>query len=356
MNNSKGFTLLEMMVAAGLLAIALAGAMSFFIYQSRSGEDSGKLKAARENLSLSLTWLRRDIQLAGSAVYGVAAISNPKAFSLFLMANYGVEKVTGDAVDSSPDTTLWNVADLPRAAASDPFLPTGATFRPDKIHVGYGNFLDMSYDIDGKTDTNSIFKYSSLRTHPTVQPPPIPRRNLPPEGLGSATNHFVYDLFQYAPGLAVTRNTKPVGGFIAVPDIGAAQAADIDWVATGDPATSSPPWNFTVTEDLSGKVAPSIVYRIAKDTKRDTYELQRNGIRIAGGDPGLEVYNLTVKDQSAGAGLQFSVRVDYQVKLTSSQEEKNLHGTAKKTWHKGWVTVGAVPGSVLVYAWPPVVY
>ncbi len=61
MNNSKGFTLLEMMVAAGLLAIALAGAMSFFIYQSQSGADSGKLKAARENISLALTLLQRDI-------------------------------------------------------------------------------------------------------------------------------------------------------------------------------------------------------------------------------------------------------------------------------------------------------
>ena len=65
MNNSKGFTLLEMMVAAGLLAIALAGAMSFFIYQSQSGADSGKLKAARENISLALTLLQRDIMLAG---------------------------------------------------------------------------------------------------------------------------------------------------------------------------------------------------------------------------------------------------------------------------------------------------
>ncbi len=84
MNNSKGFTLLEMMVAAGLLAIALAGAMSFFIYQSQSGADSGKLKAARENLSLALMLLQRDIMLAGYGVYGDGSVTNPKTLSLVL--------------------------------------------------------------------------------------------------------------------------------------------------------------------------------------------------------------------------------------------------------------------------------
>ena len=80
MNNSKGFTMVEMMVAAGILAIALAGAMSFFIFQSQSGADSGKLKAARENLSLALTLLQRDIMLAGYGVYGVTNVKPQDAF------------------------------------------------------------------------------------------------------------------------------------------------------------------------------------------------------------------------------------------------------------------------------------
>jgi hypothetical protein len=94
------------------------------------------------------------------------------------------------------------------------------------------------------------------------------------------------------------------------------------------------------------------VYRIAKDTKRRTYELQRNGIRVAGGDPEMEVYNLTVKDQSTSNGLQFSVRIDYQVMLTGSKEESNLHGTDKKTWRKGWVTLGADPRTVVLNEGP----
>lgn len=351
MKNSKGFTLLEMMVASGLLAIALAGAMSFFIYQSQSGTDSGKWKAARENISLSLTLLQRDIMYAGTGVYGVSAITNPRALALVLKPGYGVEKVTGDVIVSgSPDTTTWNVADLPRVAASDPFLPTGTTFRPDKIHIGYGNFLDTSFDVNGTTDSNTVFKYPSLRTKPTSQPPP-PRDILPPEGLGSPTKTFVYDLFQYAPGLAVTTNTKPLGGFIALAcDACPQQAEDIDWAATGNPGANA--WNFTVTANLVGNVAPSIVYRIAKDTQRLTYELQRNGIRIAGGEPDMEVYNLTVRDQSSGNSLRLSIRIDYQVMISGSQQELNLHGTDKKTWRKGWVTIEVDPRTVVVNSWP----
>jgi prepilin-type N-terminal cleavage/methylation domain-containing protein len=361
MNNSKGFTLVEMMVAAGILAIALAGAMSFFMYQSRNGADSGKLKAARENVSLALMLLQRDIMYSGTGVYGVNTIANPRAFSLVVMPNYGVDNVTGDALNGSPNAALWNIADLPRRAPNvvdDPFLPWGpaprnnTTFRPDKIYVGYGNFLDASFDVNGMADANTVFKYPSLRTKPTTQPTPMPRDILPPEAIAS-TNSFVYDLFQYAPGLAVTRQTKPLGGFISVDGGGTVRTADVNWVTTGDPAAGAPAWNFTVTANLTGNVAPAIVYRIAKDTTRETYELQRNGIRIAGGDPDMEVYNLTVKDQSAPNSLLMSVRIDYQVMLTGSQlADRNLHGPDKRTWRKGSVTLQVDPRTVIVSNWP----
>ena len=113
MNNSKGFTLVEMMVAAGILAIALAGAMSFFIYQSQSGADSGKLKAARENISLALTLLQRDIMYRGVPAFTACAVTNPRALSLVIRANYGVDDVTGDVLNGV-DAAQWNVADLPR--------------------------------------------------------------------------------------------------------------------------------------------------------------------------------------------------------------------------------------------------
>ena len=105
-------------------------------------------------------------------------------------------------------------------------------------------------------------------------------------------------------------------------------------MATGsrpnDSVTKSWTFKLNTGKNLHGTVAPSIVYRIAKDTKRETYELQRNGIRIAGGDPEMEVYGLTVKDQSAGNSLRFTVRIDYQVKLTGSQEELNAARTGQE--------------------------
>lgn len=348
MNNSKGFTLVEIMVAAAILAIALAGAMSFFIYQSSSGADSGKLKAARENVSLALSLLQRDIMLAGYGVYTVTTVINPKALSLYTVTNYGVDDVTGD-VFNSVDATQWNVADLGHVVTPDPSLPAGPQFRPDKFYVGYGNFLDMSFDVNDRTDANSAFKYSSLRTHPTTQPPPMPRpTNLNPEALAAPVNSFVYDVFQYAPGLSVTSDTRPLGGFIS--DAGA-KAADVDWVKTGTPANNAPPWTFFLTpgQTLVGNVSPAVVYRIAKDSTRPTFELQRNGIRVAGGDPGMEVYNLTVKDQSgANNWRQLSIRIDYQVMLAGAQQETNLHGTDKKTWYKGWVTIQSDPRIIVL--------
>jgi prepilin-type N-terminal cleavage/methylation domain-containing protein len=346
MNNSKGFTMVEMMVAAGILAIALAGAMSFFIFQSQSGADSGKLKAARENLSLALTMLQRDIMVAGYGVWGVANVPNPRRLSLAIMANWGIDNVTGD-VFNSLDATWWDVAGLPRLTAGDNFLRAGAQFRPDKLYVGYGNFLDMSFDINNMNDTNSA---SALRTRPTAQPPPMPRPILPPEPLAAAANNFVYDLFQYAP-LTVTNATRPLGGFLSDAAGGAATAADVDWARTGNPATNAPPWTFFLTpgQNLVGNVVPAVVYRIARDANRPTFELQRNGVRIAGGDPGLEVYNLTVIDQSAGNQRLLSVRIDYQVMLTGAASEANLHGTAKTTWYKGWVTIEADPRIIVMY-------
>jgi|WetSurSiteA1Bulk_404760.scaffolds.fasta_scaffold43610_1 prepilin-type N-terminal cleavage/methylation domain-containing protein len=328
MNNSKGFTLLEMMVAAGLLAIALAGAMSFFIYQSQSGADSGKLKAARENLTLALTLLQRDMMQAGYGVKG------DKTLSLVLKSKYGIDNLAGDTF-SSVDTTEWNVAGLPRVTTSDPFLPTGSTFRPDKIHIGFGNFMDMNFDINGTNDTNTVFKY-------------LASKDIGP----AAVNTFAYDLFPL--GMDVSTNTKPLGGFICK-DCGGGStpnAEDVNWVTTGSRPNAPPTksWTFRLNtgKTLKGNVVPSIVYRIAKDTKRPTYELQRNGIRIAGGDPEMEVYNLTVKDQSSPDALQFSIRIDYQLMLTGSKGESNLHGTDKKTWRKGWVTLGADPRTVVL--------
>jgi prepilin-type N-terminal cleavage/methylation domain-containing protein len=316
MNNSKGFTLVEMMVAAGILTLALAGAMSFFIYQSHKGADAGRIKAARENLTLALMLIQRDIMAAGYGVVGGTTVgtTNPKMFAVVIKANYGIDNVTSNQYNSKDTTST-----------------------PDKLHVGYGTFLDMNFDVNGTNDTNSLFKNSAIKN------------------LGTApVSTFVYDLFPV--DMAVTTDTKPVGGFICATCAGGLQpdGADVDWASSSTtnkrPGTKS--WTVRLysgsSSSLSGNVAPSIVYRIAKDSARPTEELQRNGVRIAGGDPSMEVYNLKVVDESSPNKRLFSIRIDYQVKLGTSDDENTLHGTAKKTWHKGYVTLKADPRVIML--------
>ena len=67
----------------------------------------------------------------------------------------------------------------------------------------------------------------------------------------------------------------------------------------------------------------------------------------------MEVYNLTVKDQSGvtlGIPNQrlLSIRIDYQVMLKGASAEANLHGTDKKTWYKGWVTIESDPRIIVL--------
>jgi len=162
----------------------------------------------------------------------------------------------------------------------------------------------------------------------------------------------------------VTTDAKPLGGFICGScTAGQPDAGDVDWQNTGSRPPNTKPWLFKLSSgsksNLSGNVAPSIVYRIAQDSSHRyvhlpeidaQYELQRNGVRVAGGDPDLEVYNLKVSDLSTTMKRSFSIRIDYQVKLGGSLPESGAtqHGTAKQTWYKTWVTIEANPRVILL--------
>jgi prepilin-type N-terminal cleavage/methylation domain-containing protein len=317
MNNSRGFTLVEMMVAAGILTVALAGAMSFFIFQSHKGSDSTKIRAARDNVTLALMMIQRDIMAGGFGVMGGSW--DPKTLSVLIKANYGVDSVTNDVYGSKL-----------------------TTFTPDKLHVGYGTFLDMNFDVNGTNDTNSVFKNSAIKNIGT-----------------SGVSTFVYD--QFPVEMAVTTDTKPVGGFMCSTCAAGLQpeGSDVDWKNSGSRAAGTKTWTVKLisgSSNLSGNVAPSIVYRIAQNFGHSyvtagidpPYELQRNGVRIAGGDPGMEVYNLKVTDDSSPNKRRFLVRIDYQVKLGASKDENGSHGTAKNTWHKGYVTIKADPRVIML--------
>ncbi len=69
MNRQKGFTLIEAMIALFILAVAIVISLSFFIFQSRSGFVSSRLKTTDEELFFTRTLITRDLCQAG---FGVA--------------------------------------------------------------------------------------------------------------------------------------------------------------------------------------------------------------------------------------------------------------------------------------------
>jgi prepilin-type N-terminal cleavage/methylation domain-containing protein len=77
MKDAKGYTLVEMLVGMVILSLAIAGALSFFILQSREGFESFRVKRIDESVTLAEAILARDIMEAGFGVteYPELAIS-----------------------------------------------------------------------------------------------------------------------------------------------------------------------------------------------------------------------------------------------------------------------------------------
>ncbi|AFM25806.1 PilW family protein [Desulfomonile tiedjei] len=70
MRNQKGFTLMELMIGMLILGMAIAGALSLFIFQSKRGHESFRDKTTDERVFATLALISRDIQQAG---FGVSA-------------------------------------------------------------------------------------------------------------------------------------------------------------------------------------------------------------------------------------------------------------------------------------------
>ncbi|GEM_PF-1223842 len=68
MDDHKGFTIVELLVATALLALVVAAAASFFRYQSAYGKYLSKEKSFREEVSMAMFMIRNDIMNAGYAV------------------------------------------------------------------------------------------------------------------------------------------------------------------------------------------------------------------------------------------------------------------------------------------------
>lgn len=70
MRMSKGYSLVEMMVAAGVMAIFVSMMLPFFMFQTSQQTESSRTKYADQECDLALTFMRRDIMHAGLGCRG----------------------------------------------------------------------------------------------------------------------------------------------------------------------------------------------------------------------------------------------------------------------------------------------
>ncbi len=63
-----GFTIVEMMVSVLIFGFVIAGALSFFVYQSRMAMESKAAKMVGESVSSALRMINTDLLHAGSGV------------------------------------------------------------------------------------------------------------------------------------------------------------------------------------------------------------------------------------------------------------------------------------------------
>jgi prepilin-type N-terminal cleavage/methylation domain-containing protein len=96
MKNTKGFTILEVMVAMSIFAIVTGAALALFQFQAKKGAGSAMRKVANEAVATATMQLRRDIARAGMGL-----LEGKEALSVFV--------VNGSS--SAPDKLFLNFSD-----------------------------------------------------------------------------------------------------------------------------------------------------------------------------------------------------------------------------------------------------
>lgn len=238
MRNSKGFTVIEMMVGAAVLLVVLLIATSFFIFQSRYGGQLVRDTGTRETMSLAMMMIKRDVMHAGEGL--------------------------GDI----PELSLW----MDDVDSSNTYYK--------KLFVSYGRYLTSiaASDVPNPDYTTPSNEYSIYGTQKKKNGPIF-------GGLGSSVDQFnIKDTLQFDIWGVLTYNmtTKARG------------ANQFTAFATATDTTVSPP-RTTTTFTFPGTTSaftPVIAYElVTKDTPSPSPaladpeypELRRNGIAIAGG-------------------------------------------------------------------------
>lgn len=229
MKNSKGYTLVELMVGMIILLLAIAGALSFFILQSQEGFESFRTKRIDEMVFLAQAVISRDIMEAG---FGLA---------------------------EHPELSMFTVnEDQTNTYAS--YGGASKQVKPDALYVSYNQYLTMDTVPDVKDATvltslrgKTVFYdslastyqgYVSLASSSQLQLQCVPRRE------GVTINNAIG---------AIITNGSP-----AISDVRINQSSATD--CASPPKTQT--WTFPLASAVpTGTiVAPAISYKWRKIT------------------------------------------------------------------------------------------
>jgi prepilin-type N-terminal cleavage/methylation domain-containing protein len=273
MRTSRGFTLVEAMIGMVILAVIVAGALSFFMLWSSRSAETFRYKTADEAVATAVSLITTDIRKAGfgctkTPEYAIFAVDNGGANPDELYLNYGdYLTVEGDIRAPTSDTLS-----VPYRSINSVFMP----FR--EFTVGS---LNLSNQAKISLATASNFQ---LRAIPEVQGAIYP-------GIGA--------VIASAPGVADVDISTTT--FVAGP-IPGTQNWTFPLVNPGKDATGT---GVNLTAGMT--VAPAISYKVIPQAGAVTGALWRNrgknaapfGTAIMGGSPYVDVTDFQVRLQFA---------------------------------------------------------
>jgi prepilin-type N-terminal cleavage/methylation domain-containing protein len=318
MRASRGFTLVEAMVGMVILAVIVAGALSFFILWSSRSAESFRYKTADEGVATAISLLTTDIRKAGFGVtstpeYGIFVVDNgANADELYL--SYGdYLNLEGDIRAPTSDTL------------SVPYRSINSVFMPNRqFTVGS---LTLSYQGRITLSTGSNFV---LRAIPSVQ--------------GAAHYSGCGAVITSTPAAAdVDINTTTyVAGQIP---------GTQDWtIPLVSPARNAAGGGVALAAGMV--VTPAISYKRVPGTGAGTGALWRNrgkesspfGTAILGGTPYLDVTDFQVRLQFTDASWSTTNTQPTNVRLIEAtisyrvmiSKDYRVGPTGSGTLIKGW--------------------
>lgn len=272
LTNGRGYTLVEMLVGMVILLMVIAGALSFFIFQSTEGFESFRLKRVDEAVGLAQSVIARDV----------------------LEAGFGL----GD----HPELAMHIVQD------TSPVSVDGMPAIRDQLYLSYSGYLTMESATPAATGS-----FASAVRRNTVF-------------LDSMTDYQGFltyggsDQFtlRYCPKLTGTTFVNNVGGVIALDSAGTVTVKDVlynDSITTcaDESLQGYLSCTFKVQSGLATNqwIAPAVSYRVADQTVQGKQigTLWRNrggdatpaGMPFLGGEHYFRVIGLEVDYQFADA-------------------------------------------------------